>query len=77
MEKQIIARASLEDRTSEDWIEHNQIINLTRTYDSGYSVVLEECVPGTPNIMKASVTVYQLFIWLHHYSAKDNPGIGC
>ena len=51
---------------------YNEIINMTRTYDSGYVAVLEETTPGSTSLNTASMTLYGMFIWLHHYASKDS-----
>ena len=43
-----------------------------RTYPSGYVAVLNQSLPGSTNIEMAPVILYQLFIWLHHFAAKDS-----
>ena len=73
---QVLPRPPVRDFSDDDWAEFNSILRMTRTYDSGYSAVLEEAVPGTTNITTVPLTVYQFYIWVHHYTAKDslNPG---
>lgn len=76
--KRVLPRRPVRDFTDEDWATFNGILRLTRTYDSGYSVVLEEATPGTTNLTTTNVSLYHLYIWIHHYTAKDsqnpNPG---
>ena len=65
--------------TDEDWVEFNDVIRATRTYDFGYRAVLEESVPGNASLVMTNITLYQFFVWMHHYTAKDSlhpdPGI--
>ena len=39
-------------------------------------VVLEEAIPGTANLTMTNVSLYNLFVWLHHYAAKDSLTLG-
>lgn len=59
-----------------DWAEYNRILGLARAFDSGYVAVLEETVPGTTTLRTAPLTLYSMFIWLHHYAAKDSQSVG-
>lgn len=45
---------------------------MTRSYDSGYVAVLEEREPGNSSVEMANSTLYEMFIWLHHYAAKNS-----
>ena len=74
--KAIIPRKPVRDFTDDEWSDFIDILKLSKTYDSGYKVVLEERVPGTIDITMTNVTVFDLMIWLHHYSAKDNFDFG-
>ena len=73
---QVLPRRSIHEYTDEDWNEFNEILNLAKTYQSEYTVILEEQEPGTSNHTMVNISVYDLFVWLHHYGAKDslNPG---
>ena len=35
-------------------------------------VVLQEAVPGTINLKMRKISLFNLFVWLHHYAAKDS-----
>ena len=39
-------------------------------------VVLEEAVPGTTNLSMTNISLYNLYVWMHHYAAKDAFTIG-
>ena len=39
-------------------------------------VVLEEAVPGTTNLSMTNISLYNLFVWMHHYAAKDSVTLG-
>lgn len=76
--KQVLPRRPIREYNGADWAKYNSILRKTRTYDSGYSVVLEEATPGTTNLTMTNVSLFHLYIWIHHYTAKDsqnpNPG---
>ena len=57
--------------TNSDWAEFIDIILLSRSFDSGYMVVLEEAVPGTTNLSMTNISLYNLYVWMNHYAAKD------
>lgn len=76
MEKEVIARKSVQDLTPAEWRDYINIIKMTRNYDSGYVVITGEttkptCSPPSDSI-KYDVKLYNFFAWLHHYAAKDN-----
>lgn len=77
-QSQVLPRRPLRDFTEDDWTEYIDILRKTRDYDSGYVVVLEESVPGNASLVTSAVSLYGLYIWRHHYSAKDslNPDPG-
>ena len=62
----------MRDLTDEEWEDFKDIIRLTRSRDSGYTVVLKESRPGNSDLMMSSVSLYNLMTWLHHYVAKDS-----
>jgi hypothetical protein len=59
------------DFTDQDWEDFIDIIRQTKTYDSGYKVVLEERQPGTADLLMSNVSLFDLMIWMHHFAAKD------
>ena len=66
-------RKSIYDLNDMEWQKYIGILKMTRTYPSGYKVVLNENRPGsTNNIMTVDIKLYNLFIWQHHYAAKNN-----
>ena len=67
---------SLATYTDSDWTAYIDTILQSRSFDSGYMVVLEEAVPGTTNLHMTNISLYNLFVWLHHYAAKDSVTIG-
>ena len=73
---QVIPRREISTFTAQDWIGFNAILRMSREFDSGYQVVLEESVPGNSSIVTSNVTLYGLYVWMHHYAAKDSATIG-
>ena len=69
--KAILPRKPVRDFTDEEWNDFINIIRQTKTYDSGYKVVLEERQPGTADLLMSNVSLYDLMIWMHHFAAKD------
>ena len=69
---EVIPRPALRDFTNEDWVEFLSLLKMTRDYDSGYSAVLEESVPGNATIITTPLTAYEYYVWVHHYTAKDS-----
>lgn len=70
--KQVLPRKPVRDLTDEEWEDFKNILNLTRSHDSGYQVVLEESLPGNDELVMTNVSLYGLMTWLHHYTAKDS-----
>ena len=75
-QSQVLPRESVATWTDEDWTEYNNALGMTRTADSGYVAVLEETYPGNTTLRTANLTIYGMFIWLHHYAAfsSTDPG---
>ena len=71
----IIPRRPVRDFTDKDWEDFVDILRLTKTYDPGYLVVLEETLPGTGELSTANVSLFDFMIWMHHYAAKDSSNI--
>ena len=75
-EKMDCPRRPISELTSQEWTEYINTLIMSRTHQSGYFVFLQE--PTGPNhdlrtLNKTVVTsLYDLFIWQHHYAAKDN-----
>ena len=75
-EMMILPRRPISNLTDSEWIDYINILKASRNYQSGYFVFLEE--PTGPNtdlttLRKTTVdSLYDLFIWQHHYAAKDS-----
>ena len=71
--KNTIPRKNILNITDSELEEYIEILQMTRTYNSGYVVVLNESRPGRTNVKVVNdVYLYNLFIWLHHFSARDS-----
>ena len=75
-QKQVLPRRPIHEYTDEDWNEFIQIVQMSKTYPSDYVVILEESRPGTSNVTVSNISLYNLFVWLHHFASKDSgvPG---
>ena len=69
--KAILPRKPVRDFTDEEWNDFINIIRLTKTYDSGYKVVLEERQPGTTDLLMSNISLFDLMVWFHQFAAKD------
>lgn len=68
-------RRSISEYSQQEWKQYLTILASTKTHHSSYSVFLEE--PQTPSsdlsqLNTSPITLYELFVWQHHYPAKDN-----
>ena len=74
-EKIVLDRRSISNLTNSEWTEYITILKNAKNVDSGYFVFLEEPTGPTTDLTtlpKTTVKLYDLFIWQHHYAAKDN-----
>jgi hypothetical protein len=67
----IIPRKPVREFSEEEWREFIAIVRMTKTWETDYSVVLEERVPGTGDLAMTNISLYDLWVWLHHYAGKD------
>ena len=75
MTKVSLPRRNVLNLTEAEWTKYHNILKMARTYDSGYKIIMEEEEKPPGNNMtlaNQSVDLYYLFIWLHHYAAKDS-----
>jgi len=70
-QSQVLPRREISSYGDEEWEEFIEIIQMLRSHDSGYVVILEETIPGDSSILTSNITLYNLYVWLHHYAAKD------
>jgi len=73
---QILPRRPIASYTDEEWEEFIEIIRLLHSHDSGYTVILEEIFPGDPSVLRSNITLYKLYVWIHHYASKDTDKLG-
>ena len=71
----IIERRPISEFSPKDWKKYVGILNTSKMYNSNYMVILRE--PGQKpcdiTLMQPTpINLYDLFVWQHHYSAKDN-----
>ena len=69
----VVERRPISEYNQKQWEDYVKILALTKKYQSNYSVFLTE--PSQPPSIypqTSPVTLYDLFVWLHHYPAKDN-----
>ena len=75
-QSEVLPRRPLASYTDDDWEDFIEIIQLMRSYDSGYVVILEESLPGSSSWLMRNITLYNLYVWLHQYASKDTGVIG-
>ncbi len=68
---QVLPREPVRKLDDAGWTKLMDIIYATRSSPSGYSVPTAEAVPGTWPFETIEVSIYEYFVWSHHYSAKD------
>ena len=72
-------RKSISVFSGDDWKKYVDILNKSKMHNSGYMVFLKEPEQKTYDItlsllQPTPINLYDLFVWQHHYAAKDN---GC
>ena len=71
----VLARRPISEYSVEEWKDYLEIIADTKQYMSGYKVFLTE--PANVRTQQSTeITLYNLFVWQHHYSAKDSENKG-
>ena len=72
----ILSRRPISNLTDSEWTEYINILKASRSFQSGYFVFLEEPTGQNTDLTTLRKTavnsLYDLFIWQHHYAAKDN-----
>ena len=71
-EYDISPRRPIDRLTGPEWTKYIDILTKTRMHDSGYKVVLNQSLPGNVNINLVDIKLYDLYVWLHHFAAKDS-----
>lgn len=67
-EFQVLPRPPARDLSDADWADFVSIMKMPKTYDSDYHAVLEESKPGNASIPTASLTIFNYYAWIHHYT---------
>ena len=75
-QSQVLPRQPIASYNDEEWKEFIEIIQMLRTHDSDYTVVLEETTPGNSGLVTSNITLYKVYVWLHHFAAKDSISPG-
>lgn len=67
-------RKSINDLTQEEWEEYRKVLQKAKSDKSRYKVVTTPHTNDLQKLMKSmkSTTVYELFVWMHHFVAKDS-----
>ena len=74
--KKVINRKPISEYNTEKWKKYTETIAHSKTYYPGYSVFHTETQSDTSLPESTEVTLYNLFVWQHHYSAKDADTLG-
>lgn len=73
----VLPRPHLATYTDEDWKKFFNILHLLRTTESSYKVILEDTYPGNSSLVMRNVTIYDFFVWVHHYANENSdPNAG-
>ena len=72
----VLRRRPISELTDSQWTEYITILKASKNYPSGYFIFLEEPMGPDTDLTTLGKTVvnslYDLFIWQHHYAAKDS-----
>ena len=73
-EKTIYARKSVGDMSRKNWRCYRQALRAIKDNSSRYMVSITDYTGDPEEVMRSLVrpTTYNLFVWLHHFVAKDN-----
>jgi tyrosinase len=77
----VVERRPISDYSPQEWEEYVNILNMTKLHPSDYMVFLEEPQLSTnPDLSQLPTSnvlmLYDLFVWQHHYPAKDSENEG-
>ena len=75
----IVERRPISDCSPQEWKDYMDILAMTKKHYSDHMVFLEE--PQSSNsdpsqLPQSNITLYDLFVWQHHYPAKDSENEG-
>jgi hypothetical protein len=78
----VMERRSISEFSPDDWKKYVDILNKSKMHNSDYMVFLKEPEQkpyDIPQLQPTPINLYDLFVWQHHYAAKDNEheGIQC
>ena len=73
---QILPRRNILTFSDAEFYDYVETLQTMRFYDSGFLAALEESVPGSTDIETVSLSLYSMFIWLHHFATKDSGCVG-
>ena len=74
-DSKVMDRRPISEYSQQQWEDYVKILNLTKTHHSGHSVFLEEPPTSSSDpsqLPTSTISLYDLFVWQHHYPAKDN-----
>ena len=74
--KRVFPRRNILSLSDSEFDEYITILKMTTTTDSGYVAIMNESVPGSTNINRADLTLYEMFVWVHQFAAKDTACTG-
>ena len=72
-------RKSISVFSADDWKKYIDILNKSKTHNSDYMVFLkepEQKIYDIEQLQRVPINLYDLFVWQHHYAAKDNGNKG-
>ena len=60
--------------TDGQWEDYRNALTTSRTTLSRYMVITTTLTGNVQDLIDSMVnpTIYELFVWMHHYAAKDN-----
>ena len=77
----VVDRRPISEYSPHEWEDYVNILAQTKMHDSGYLVFLNEPQSSSdpsqlPQTNNDIITLYNLFVWQHHYPAKDSENNG-
>ena len=68
----VVDRKSLSGYKEQEWEKYVKILAWSKTHQSDYSIFLKEPRTDPSQMQTSPISLYDLFVWQHHYPAKDN-----